>query len=264
MVLLIVQYSTGRGARPPAPRAQVATLSAATGPVVFESQPFADEPLKLTIGGAVHASRIVHTARGVFAALRVTTGSMLRMDESTRLRIDSPHVVTLLDGRIYVDTAGRDASMEVRTALGSVRDIGTRFEVRVGNGQLRVRVRDGEVIVDADGRSASAGFGTEIATGAGGLVTRAVAPFGSEWAWIARTAPPFALDGRTFAEFLEWVSGETGYSIEFEGDASAAAATTVLQGSIDGLTAEEALDVVLPSTGLEHRIVNGRLIVRVR
>jgi ferric-dicitrate binding protein FerR (iron transport regulator) len=264
MVLLIVQYSTGRGARPPVPRAQVATLTAATGAVVVDGQPVADEPLSLTIGGSVHASRVIHTRRGVFAALRLTTGSMLRMDESTRLRIDSPRVVTLVDGRIYVDIPGRDSSLDVRTALGSVRDIGTRFEVRVGNGQLRVRVRDGEVIVNADGRTASAGLGTEISSGADGLVTRPVAPFGSDWAWISRTAPPFALAGRTLAEFLEWLSGETGYSIEFQGDADVVAATTVLHGSIDGLTPEEALDVVLPSTRLEYRIVNGRLIVRAR
>jgi ferric-dicitrate binding protein FerR (iron transport regulator) len=264
MVLLIVQYSTGRGLRPPVPRVQVATLSAATGSVVLDGQPFGDEPASLTTGSAVHASRVVHTSRGAYAALKLTTGSMLRMDESTRLHVHSPREVTLLDGRIYIDTAGRDSSLDVDTALGSVRPIGTRFEVRVGNGQLRVRVRDGEVIVDADGRSASAGVGTEIATGADGLVTRPVAPFGSEWAWIARTAPPFALGGRTLAEFLEWVSGETGYAIEFQGDASVAAATTVLHGSIDGLTPEEALEVVLPSTRLAHRIANGRLIVRAR
>jgi hypothetical protein len=266
MALLIVQYSTGRGARPPAPAAVVATLSASTGSVIFESQPFANEPVNLSVGGVVHASRVVRTNPGVFAALTLIGGNVLRIDESTRLRIESPQDVVLLNGRVYIETvpAAPDAALRVHTALGDVRDIGTRFEVRVGGGQLRVRVRDGEVIVNAGGDSARAGSGMEISTGADGLVARASAPFGSDWAWIAKSAPPFALAGRTLAEFLEWISREAGYSIVFERNAGAAAATTVLQGSIDGLTPDEALEVVLPSTGLEHRLVNGRVIVRLR
>jgi ferric-dicitrate binding protein FerR (iron transport regulator) len=266
MVLLVVQYATGRGARPPAPTAIVATLSATTGAVVFERQPFEDGPEGgLPVGSVIHASRVVRTNPGVFAALTMTSGTSLRVDESSRLRIVSASDVELLTGRVYVETTSREqGSLRVQTALGDVRDVGTRFEVRFGDGQLRVRVRDGEVIVNANGNSARAASGMEIATEANGLMTRAAAPFGSDWAWITRSAPPFALGGRTLAEFLDWVSREAGYSIVLEGEAGATAGATVLQGSIDGLTPDEALDVVVPSTGLEHRIVNGRVIVRAR
>jgi ferric-dicitrate binding protein FerR (iron transport regulator) len=266
MGLLIVQYSTGRGARPPAAAAVVATLSVATGAVTLENRPSADEPVSLPVGGVIHASRVVHTSTEVFAALTLTSGSSLRMDQSTRLRLESPRDVVLLAGRLYVETApgSREGSLQVHTAHGDVRDVGTRFEVRLGDGQLRVRVRDGEVIVQASGATARAGRGMEISTAADGLLTQAAAPYGSDWEWIAKTAPPFALNGRTLAEFLEWISAASGYSIVFEGNAGAAAKTTLLQGSVDGLTPDEALDVVLPSTGLEHRIIDGRVILRVR
>jgi ferric-dicitrate binding protein FerR (iron transport regulator) len=270
MVLLVVQYSTGRGARPPAPAPVVATLSATTGAVVFERQPFEESPEGdahvVPAGSVIHASRVLRTSPRVFAALTMTSGTALRVDESTRLRIVSASDVELLTGRVYVETASsrEQTSLRIHTALGDVHDVGTRFEVRVGDGQLRVRVRDGEVIVNASGNSARAGSGMEVATGANGLVTRAAAPFGSDWAWITKSAPPFALGGRTLAEFLDWVSREAGYSIVFEGNAGPTAEGTVLQGSIEDLTPDEALDVVVPSTGLEHRIVDGRVIVRVR
>jgi ferric-dicitrate binding protein FerR (iron transport regulator) len=189
------------------------------------------------------------------------------VDEGSRVRIESPRDVVLIGGRIYVETnsrVGSNEALQVHTSFGDVRDVGTRFEVRVGDGQLRVRVRDGEVIVNAGTDSARAGRGMEIATGARGLETRAVASFGADWDWVAKTSPPFVLAGRTLAEFLDWVSRESGYTVTIEGPARAAASTTVLQGSIDGLTPDEALDVVLPSTGLEHRVVNGHLIVRSR
>lgn len=267
MVLLVVQFSTGKGVRPAAPAPVVATLTAATGAVVFENQPFANERVDLPIGGEVRASRVLRTSPGVFAALTLTNGVSLRVDEGSRLRIESPRDVVLVAGRVYVETNqrnGGDQSLQVRTSLGDVRDVGTRFEVRVGDGQLRVRVRDGEVIVNAGKDSARAGRGMEISTSAQGLETRVVSSFGSDWAWVAKTTPPFVLAGRTLSEFLDWVSRETGYTVMYEGKAGAAASATVLQGSIDGLTPDEALDVVLPSTGLDHRLVNGRVIVRAR
>jgi ferric-dicitrate binding protein FerR (iron transport regulator) len=266
MVLLVVQLSTGRGTRPGARAPIVATLTAATGSVVFEGQPFENRPLDLSVGGVVRASRVLRTGPGVFAALALTSGAAVRIDEGSRVRIESPRDVVLIAGRIYIETAsGADAdeTLQVHTPHGDVRDIGTRFEVRVGDGQLRVRVRDGEVVVDAVRDSQRAGRGMEIVTGANGLETRTIAAFGPDWSWVAKTAPPFALAGRTLGEFLDWVSRESGYTVTFDGQA-AAAATTTLQGSIDGLTPDEALDVVLPSTGLDHRVVNGQVIVRTR
>ena len=267
MVLLVVQLSTGRGARPAARAPIVATLTAATGSVVFEGQPFENRPLDLSVGGVVRASRVLRTGPGVFAALALTSGAAVRIDEGTRVRIESPRDVVLIAGRVYIETipgAGVDASLQVHTPLGDVRDIGTRFEVGVGDGQLRVRVRDGEVIVDAGKDSERAGRGMEIFTGANGLETKAIAAFGPDWTWVSKTAPPFVLAGRTLGEFLDWVSRESGYTVTFAGQAAAAAATTRLEGSIDGLTPDEALDVVLPSTGLDYRLVNGQVIVRAR
>jgi hypothetical protein len=104
----------------------------------------------------------------------------------------------------------------------------------------------------------------EVSTGAQGLLTRAAPTFGADWEWIGRTAPRFDLAGRNLAEFLDWVSREGGYTMSLDDETRATAKSVILQGSVEGLTPAEALDVVLPSTGLEHRIIDGRVDIRAR
>jgi ferric-dicitrate binding protein FerR (iron transport regulator) len=266
MALLTVRLSTGRGARPQAPAATVATLVAVTGTVIVENLAVAGGRGDLPVGATIAAGRTLRTAPGTFAALELE-GGRLRLDQDSRLRIDSERDVFLLQGAVYVDTGnvgGQDASLQVRTALGVIRDVGTRFEVRMAGDRLRVRIRDGEVIVSAGGASARAGRGMEVSTGVEGLLTKAVPTFGADWAWVGRTAPRFELAGRSLSEFLDWVSREGGYTIALDEGTRATAGTVILQGSIEGLTPDEALDVVLPSTGLEHRVIDGRVIIRSR
>jgi ferric-dicitrate binding protein FerR (iron transport regulator) len=244
----------------------IATLVAATGPVLLESPSFPEKTIDLPLGGAITAGRAVATRPGSYAALALASGA-LRLDENSRLRIDSPREIVLMQGAVYVETSQgieQDSSLQVSTSLGVIRDVGTRFEVRIAGDRLRVRIRDGEVIVRALGATARAGGGMEVSTGAQGLLTRAAPTFGADWEWIGRTAPRFDLAGRNLAEFLDWVSREGGYTMSLDDETRATAKSVILQGSVEGLTPAEALDVVLPSTGLEHRIIDGRVDIRAR
>ncbi len=73
---------------------------------------------------------------------------------------------------LQVDSRGSPGSIEIRTALGTARDVGTRFEVRLGDGALRVRVRDGVVEVDHAGETHEAGAGAELTLDAAGTPAR--------------------------------------------------------------------------------------------
>jgi hypothetical protein len=87
--------------------------------------------------------------------------------------------------------------------------------------------------------------------------------FGEEWEWVGRLPSPFDLSAHTLMEFLAWVSRETGYTVAFQSEALATRVTQMtVQGSIDGLTPEEALEAVLPATGLEYSLRDGRVTVR--
>jgi hypothetical protein len=240
-----------------------ATLTSATGPLERAGRP--NQPTMLRIGDAVTARDQIQTPRAVVAAFTLASGAVLRVNERTRVHIESPSGVRVERGTVYLDTesASPDAAIEVRTPLGVIRDIGTQFEVDVTALRTRVRVRDGEVVLTRNSSETRAGRGTQIVVAADGVATSAVLVFGADWEWIGRVPSAFDLSAHTLMEFLTWVSRETGYTVAFENEDLATRVTGMtVQGSIDGLTPEEALEAVLPATGLEYSLRDGRVTVR--
>ena len=96
----------------------------------------------------------------------------------------------LEEGAVYIDSGGDRGSLEIHTRLGVLRDIGTRFEVRLGAAALRIRVRDGLVELRHDRDSHQAKRGDELTVDATGKVARRSVPvFGSDWEWAVTVAP---------------------------------------------------------------------------
>ena len=253
----------------PRPAAILATLEAATGPVTAAGG-------ALRVGDDVPAGAVLETGRGgaspARAALRLAGGASLRLDAGTRLKLVSGTELELDRGAVYVDSGVRPSGgalaqqLEIRTPYGVVRDVGTRFEVRLGNenASLRVRVRDGEVILDRDGEpSTSATAGVKLTVRADGTVAKGAAPVhGPAWDWVLAILPPFELKDRTLRELLDWAAAEGGWTLRFADPALAERAKeTVGGGSIDGLGLEQALSLVLPGFGLGHRLEDGVLVV---
>ena len=227
-------------------------------------------------GSAVTSGSTVTTSDGTLA-MTLTSGVHLRLDASSAARVDSATDVVLERGAVYVDSAGAyptqpgASAISIHTPAGLVRDIGTQFEVRIearlAGAAIRIRVRDGQVrVTDENGVDARAGAGEELFLRPDGsyrsISRRPSAATGSEWAWAERAAPPFSVDGETLGAFLDWVSREGAWTVTFaDRRLSTAARATVLHGRPDllkGLTPAEALDIVLPTCGLRHRIdING-------
>ena len=203
------------------------------------------------------------------AAVALPSGASVRLDLDTRLSLVSADTLVLDRGTIYVDTGAgakagtRERTLEVRTPIGVARDIGTRFEVRLLDDALRVRVRDGEVEVEADGGTHAAADGTVLTVHDDGTVERAVvASDDPAWSWTWGVSPAFEIEGRSLAEVLAWVAEETGWELCYENpDLEARAASIVAHGSLSGVTPDQAPDLLLPGTGLVHRVADGALIV---
>lgn len=215
-------------------------------------------------GEAVRAGARIDTDGGR-SALALAGGVSLRLDAGTEVQLRSESVLELLRGAVYVDSAG-ESSVEVRTSLGVVRDIGTQFEVRLldgGEGTLRVRVREGAVTLERDGEVHEARAGTELRLAPGGQVTRGtVAAYGDEWDWVLATAPAFQAEGRTLGEFLDWLCHEGGWTLRYaDGDLADLAASATLSGDTESLTPLQAAQVWLQASGLEHRFEDGTFVV---
>lgn len=199
-------------------------------------------------------------------ALRLAGGHSVRLDHGSGLLLRSASSLRLDRGALYVDSGSAGAAegpIELLTPLGTLRDVGTQFEVRLEGDGLLLRVREGAVRLERGAIVETTHAGSGLTLDASGTLRRQpVALYGPEWDWMRGIAPPFDLDGRTLAEFLVWVARETGLQVLYvDGSAATAAPGTSLRGSVTGLTTEEALDAVLPTCGLTHRIEEGTLIV---
>ncbi len=227
----------------------------------------------VSVGTRLTSNALLETSDGVGQsvgrlALRLTGGGSLRLDAGTRLRLAAERRFELERGALYFDSGGTPAAgsaVEIATAFGTVRDVGTQFEVRLADADqgVRVRVREGRVSVDGDGIVHSAVGGEELRVGRNGSVVRSsVASHGPEWDWVWAAAPGFDIEGRSLAAFLEWIGREEGWRVRYQSpDLEAAAASIRLHGSIEGLTPEESVSVVLPGSGLAYRLEGGTLVV---
>ncbi|MCP4661753.1 MAG: FecR domain-containing protein [bacterium] len=262
-----------RSATGPGPAARVETIAGMATMRTLGEDGREPPTTSVEVGQAIPAGTELDTTgadRGVPAqiALRLAGGSSLRIEGGSRVRIASLSVIELESGTVYVDSGAepeRGAAVEVRTPLGVAADFGTQFEVRLldGGATMRVRVREGMVVVEQGETSHSAVDGMELTLHSdGSVVRRRVPAHGPEWRWVLDTAPHFDVEGRTLREFLDWVARETGWWIRFEDQAvETSAEAIILYGAIGDLTPDQAPDVVLPGAGLSGRVVDGTLVI---
>lgn len=221
---------------------------------------------ELKPGDELEVGEELQTAAGSRAAIRLPGGASLRLDSATRAQLFSSSAILLYQGAAYVDTgsaAGAAPRIEIRTPLGRVTEIGTQFEVRLDGDSMSLRVREGRVSLEQSGRTYRAEAGQQILSASGGSVETSEIPrHGEEWSWTLGVAPAFELEGRSLQEFLDWVASETGWRVEYsEASLEAHAPELILHGSVEGLRPDETPGVVLPTCGLNHRVVEGVLLV---
>jgi ferric-dicitrate binding protein FerR (iron transport regulator) len=198
-------------------------------------------------------------------------GTSLRLDHDTRLMLVDAGHATLMRGAVYLDSGSSEPSaaqqLEIATPAGSVRHLGTQYEVRVlaAEGQsVQLAVREGRVeLATTAGQRQWASAGQMLTIVAGTVTERAA--IGSDdprWEWVMSTTPQFDIDGHALYEFLHWVSRETGDRLVFDTPASEAEAhRVVLSGSVAGLQPVDALEAVLSTTHLRGIRQDGSLVI---
>jgi ferric-dicitrate binding protein FerR (iron transport regulator) len=264
-VCALVAWLWLRPVTAPESLADIATVQHVVGNVVVTSLDIGRQ----TITGAgkrIRSGSRIEIPDGSGAALRLDDGTAVRFDRTTVAVFEHANQLTLERGAVYIDAGPSPRStppLRVETVFGSVRHLGTRFEVRLGTTSVRVRVREGLVAVERAGTTWTAPAGEALALTDAGMVSRErIATTGSEWSWVGRLADPFVLEGATVSAFLDWVGREEGWQWEIADAALRARADgIVLHGSIEGLTPEEALGVVLPASRLTFRRDGTRLVV---
>jgi ferric-dicitrate binding protein FerR (iron transport regulator) len=241
---------------------EVATLQMVTGAITVTHRN-AEATRPTGAGLRLRTGDRVETAADSRAMFVLTGGTIVKVDRNTRISLDRG--VTLDRGALYVDAGpqANDRDVVVRTPLATVRHLGTQFEVRLDGSAVLVRVREGEVAMDVRGVEWKAGAGWAIGLTADLRLERdQIATYGPEWSWVAELPRPFTLEGSSLRAFLDWVSRELGRRWQYEDQSMRARFDSIVQrGRIDGLTAAEALDLVLEANSLSFRKTEGRLVI---
>lgn len=210
-----------------------------------------------TVGQRIVAGETVQADDRSRAVVFLDTGISLRLDHNTILKVISKDRITLASGALYVDSPpelARGSAFEVQAHAGSVRHIGTQYEVRTRAEALEVSVREGRVVIANGANESTAQAGERIRLTPAGEITRtALPPWHPDWQWVAAVAPAFDIDNRPLASFLTWVARETGRRVVYASPQAEEAARKVrLRGSIAGLDPDAALVAVLATTELQR------------
>ena len=98
----------------------------------------------------------MRTGTGGQVALRLNDGVELRLDSRTLVAFEDAQHARLAHGAVYVDSHAEPGTtpsdFTLATPAGTVRHLGTQYQARIANGDLRVAIREGRVQVGTHGR----------------------------------------------------------------------------------------------------------------
>lgn len=254
------------GSRTVEPMPAVGTLAAATGEIQ-ERSGWLSGWRAMQSGDVVLAGRTLETGADGRAALALPGGLSARMDRDTRVTMVDRERLGLERGTLYVDSGsdgGRASRLQVETASGTVRHLGTQYELRVLPAGMRLRVREGRVEWrSAAGDVESGHAGEQLVISGNGRVIREPTPrYGASWDWVSEAAPAIDLEGMPLTRFLAWAGRELGREVTFSPELSEPElAAIVVHGSTAGLTPAEALHAVLATTSVRATVADGEILV---
>ncbi len=207
--------------------------------------------------------------RTLDGALRVSThdGGSVRIDAQTVVRFAQEASLSVDTGRLYYDSGIRNAQITITTPLGTIRNIGTQFSVRLGNDTLAIAVRTGATVLhnklhgDAMTR---AGQRRTVFTDGTIPQLEDLDDGQSQWAWADALGARFALGGQSALDYLQWLEQETGRTVRFRDQARFAASTKFFRaGSANADTSHASIQATLGSVDLQVEQTDNELVISV-
>lgn len=243
-----------------------ATVALSTGDVRATSG-WLDSWHPVAGGQALLEGQTLETGATGLGALALPGGNSARIDRDSRIVVAAADRIVLERGSLYVDSGVSplaSAPLDIVTPGGTVRHVGTQYEVRLLDEAVQLRVRDGTVEWRSNGgdvaRSAS---GEQLTITSDGRVERKPMPaYGAAWDWAAEAAPSIDIEGMPLSRFLAWAARETGREVVYASpQTEAEVAGIVVHGSIAGLTPTQALEAVLGTTSVRAAVAGGILVI---
>jgi len=160
-------------------------------------------------------------------------------------------------------------TVEIVTRFGTLRDVGTQFEVLATGTALRVRTREGAVTLSRDGSDVvlECAVSEELRIDARGRVERGrIAAYAEDWNWVESLAQPPRGQKLPLLQFLDWVSRETGRGLRYDSpETQLRVSKIVLHGTTPELAPVQAMEVTLATTDIDYVLPDdGTILLRER
>ena len=224
-----------------------------------------------TPSGTLDVAEPMEIKTGVdsLASVTMSDGVNLRIAADSHVEIFNEDRVQLKEGRIYIDShkpsGVKSTEIAILTDYGIARDIGTQFEVSASQEGWQVRVREGRVVVSDDDLLEESAQGSVIRISKANEMTQSqVSPGDASWDWTQKVTPEYSIENKSVDEYLQWVARETGQEVHYENEFTQWTASNIrLHGSIEGISPEQSLSMVLATTELKYlRTEQGAIFIK--
>jgi hypothetical protein len=250
--------------------AQVADVRGAGGSIRSSGiKALWDARRPLTEGEILREGEHIETGPATRVRIALAPDLSVRVADNTRLQLTSGDQFDLTSGALYVEstprTDGSETPLTVSTVVGEVAHLGTRYLVSLSEAQLQVSVREGLVKFDAEnGASHLASTGQRLAISRTDFAVNfdEVDAFDPAFQWLADIPAPLGNGSLLLTDFFNWYEKETGRPIVLKSSDPALEPTQVrLQGNVQGLSPDEALNVVALSSDIGIERQTNRILV---
>lgn len=223
----------------------------------------------LTAGEILKEGEYIETGPAMRVRIALAPDLSVRVADNTRLQLTSGDQFNLTSGALYIESTpradGSETPLTVSTVVGDVAHLGTRYLVSLSEAQLQVSVRDGLVKFDAEnGTSHLASKGQRLGISRTDFTTNFddIDAFDPAFRWLADIPAPLGNGSLLLTDFFNWYEQETGRPIVIESTNPALEPTQVrLQGNVQGLSPDEALNVVALSSDIDIERQTNRILV---
>jgi ferric-dicitrate binding protein FerR (iron transport regulator) len=267
VLTVLVGAQLMKNAEPPVEAIRLASIEKVQGSVFVHSD--GDGPVgRAEKAGLLWSGQQIVTGLESRLALRWRDGAGVRLDQNSEIRLGPAGEIRLVSGQVYVDSNSAPqsvSSLVILTPAGPVRHLGTQYLAQVDTAKTSLSVREGQVALEVEGVDIVMAPGEQLVVDRSGSRSRQViSTHGDLWEWAQELAPPFELDGRSLADFLDFVGRETGRTITYASvQAEQTAMKTRLRGSVE-IAPGRALDAVLQTTDLVSELTGDMILVAQR
>ncbi len=212
-----------------------------------------DRSLELPLNSRLQAHTAVRLTTAEGADMRLAEGSLLAWQDLHNLHLDA--------GSVYIDTHER-SDFTIKTAFGSVRDIGTRFLVATDTNAMQVAVREGAAQVHSDfGQYTARAQPLEAAVlqvTTTGMTPSTETTAHPRWDWIHAVSAGY--EEQTVPALLHAIGRDLGKPITWANrGVEVTLANATVSGQLQDLPPRAALQLVSRSAGLKWQEFENRI-----